>query len=170
MTAPTKISHNKELVGESALSTNNSASSNTIKTHHTSGIFVECITRNQPEYLFLRRSQNKKFAPNKWNVPAGSVESGETKLDAAIRELREEAGIIVKSDDVVYVSEFLSTTNLGSIEFSVFFTSVAKKPMITVNSESSEFGWFTLTKAKRLDLIKDEDESIRRLELWKLKQ
>ena len=40
---------------------------------------------------------------NSWSLPKGHVETGETTLEAAIREIKEETGI--PSDALVFVSE-----------------------------------------------------------------
>ena len=50
------------------------------------------IKNNKNELLIAQRSENKTF-PLMWECVAGSVLSGETTLDAAIRETKEEIGI-----------------------------------------------------------------------------
>ena len=47
------------------------------------------MTATIPEYLLVTSKSN----PNKWIFPAGHVEPGETPEFAALREVREEAGI-----------------------------------------------------------------------------
>ncbi len=43
--------------------------------------------------LYLRRAEDDDIMPNFWCVPSGHVEEGETKQQAALRELKEETGI-----------------------------------------------------------------------------
>jgi 8-oxo-dGTP pyrophosphatase MutT (NUDIX family) len=50
--------------------------------------------------LVTQRSKNKTY-PLKWEVTGGSVLSGETALHGAVRELREETGIIATEDELV---------------------------------------------------------------------
>ncbi|MBR6789592.1 MAG: methyltransferase domain-containing protein [Oscillospiraceae bacterium] len=43
--------------------------------------------------LMQQRSLTAKYLPGKWDVTGGGVQSGESTLDAAIREVREELGL-----------------------------------------------------------------------------
>mgnify|MGYP001583285597 CR=1 FL=1 len=45
--------------------------------------------------VLLTRQSSEADQPNKWGLPAGGVEEGETLSEAAIRETREEIGIDV---------------------------------------------------------------------------
>ncbi|MDO8429052.1 MAG: NUDIX domain-containing protein [Candidatus Daviesbacteria bacterium] len=52
------------------------------------------IDQNPPtEVVVLKRSPDKKFAPNKYTGIGGTVEDGETPLDCQLRELKEETGL-----------------------------------------------------------------------------
>ncbi len=50
------------------------------------------------EVLLLRRSAAARFMPGVWVFPGGAVDPGETALQCALRELREEAGIELPRD------------------------------------------------------------------------
>lgn len=51
--------------------------------------------------IFLtKRSPEKRYAPNKWENPAGHVQAGESPVRAVIRELFEETGITVREEQI----------------------------------------------------------------------
>lgn len=44
--------------------------------------------------LVVRRSERERFLPRVWGVPCGKLEPGESPADAALRELKEETGLL----------------------------------------------------------------------------
>ena len=61
---------------------------------NTSGA-VAIIVNEKDEVLVLKRPDFVKWAPNKWGLPGGKIESGETPLQAATREVKEETTLDV---------------------------------------------------------------------------
>ena len=62
--------------------------------------------RNKDGQIFAtRRSLTKRFMPGKWENTGGHVQAGETPVEAVIRELKEETGIDVTADQIVYLGE-----------------------------------------------------------------
>lgn len=56
-------------------------------------VIVGMVTFYSDSVLLLRRSAKEKFLPGVWSLPAGKVACGEPLEDAALRELKEEAGV-----------------------------------------------------------------------------
>ncbi|MGD7001643.1 NUDIX hydrolase [Corynebacterium halotolerans] len=52
-------------------------------------------------FLLLRRSRRMRFHPGEFAFPGGGVEPGETPVQAAIRECREETGIVLTPDHIL---------------------------------------------------------------------
>ena len=57
---------------------------------------VAILDENQ-KLLILKRPAWVSWAPGKWGFPGGAVEAGETPMDAAIRETKEETTLDVKN-------------------------------------------------------------------------
>jgi 8-oxo-dGTP diphosphatase len=66
---------------------------------------VLCYLKQGNKYLLLLKAKGR-FGAGLWNAPGGKIENGETAEDAAIREVREETGLIVSNLE-----------NRGSLEF-----------------------------------------------------
>lgn len=63
-------------------------------------LVVHVWIRNQKgEYLISQRSANRPTFPLMWECVGGSVVKGETSLQGAIREVKEEVGIYLSDDD-----------------------------------------------------------------------
>ncbi len=50
--------------------------------------------------VLLQRGPNAKFARGKWDLPVGKSEPGEPITETAVRELREETGLVVKPESL----------------------------------------------------------------------
>lgn len=59
------------------------------------------LIRDQ-QFFTIRRS-NTGWMDGKYTVPSGHVEEGETYLEAAIRETKEEAGVTLRPENVRFV-------------------------------------------------------------------
>lgn len=63
--------------------------------------FAGIILRHGSHYLLLQREGNAKYWPFYWGFPGGKMETGESALEAAIREVREEIGVNVSPTSVI---------------------------------------------------------------------
>lgn len=110
-------------------------------------IYVGIILRKDNK-VFLVKRINTQWASGYWNFPGGLVEEGETAQQAAVRETREEVGVIVCPDDfqlvhVIHIHASASNTNdiLGLYFISNSWTGT---PINNEPHRHSEIGWFSL--------------------------
>ncbi|NBB13591.1 NUDIX hydrolase [Pseudomonas sp. SLFW] len=97
------------------------------------------ICRREDQILYVRK-------PNaRWTLPGGKVEANESPAQAAVRELREETGLIL--NELSYVSRFEG----GSVLHHVFEVSVTFMATPTPKNEIADCKWFT---AKQLNALK----------------
>lgn len=83
--------------------------------HRTAHIW---IMNDKKEILLQKRSATKKSHPNCWDISgAGHIRAGESVIDGAIRELKEELGVEAKEEDLQYISTIKSTKNPKNMEF-----------------------------------------------------
>ena len=58
------------------------------------------ISNEKSEILIVRRGETAPWMPLKWSLPGGTIEDGESPLDAACREVFEEVDIAVDPDSL----------------------------------------------------------------------
>ena len=80
----------------------------------TLGVRVAVLGAFDREVLLVRHS----YAPG-WILPGGGVERGETLAEAARRELREEAGVVMQGEAVLH-GVFLNDENFRGDHVAVF--------------------------------------------------
>jgi 8-oxo-dGTP pyrophosphatase MutT (NUDIX family) len=75
--------------------------SNTIQAH------IAALDNGEPKYLVIQRSSHVKLYPNIWQVVTGTIETNETALQTAIREVKEETGIVTQDIwTIPYITQF----------------------------------------------------------------
>lgn len=71
------------------------------------------IVNSSGQVFITKRSPEKRYAPNKWENPAGHVMSGEDSLAAVLREVKEETGIAVLPQQVTFLGASCAWPYLG---------------------------------------------------------
>jgi 8-oxo-dGTP pyrophosphatase MutT (NUDIX family) len=102
------------------------------------GVFIE----HQNQFLLLKRHPEKTHG-NHWNLPAGKLEKGESPIQAALREVKEESGISLPHDEVHFLGVLYFITPGLNFEFHLFYSEVADKPNVTLaHDETIEGKWW----------------------------
>ncbi|RDL39171.1 Uncharacterized protein BP5553_03511 [Venustampulla echinocandica] len=113
-----------------------------------------------PQILLVKRASTDSF-PNFWEVPGGSVDSSDkTLLDAVVREVWEETGLLVKG----FVQQVWDA-NEGSIEVEFlgrrgerwcklnFIVEVEDGEVTLDAEEHQDWGWFEKGEIEGLDFV-----------------
>ncbi|WP_420400018.1 NUDIX hydrolase [Flagellimonas sp.] len=93
--------------------------------------------------LFQKRAANKNTFPGLWDVSvAGHIGAGEDVIEAAIREVKEEIGLMVKVGDLEKIGYFLSvhqhSKTLVDREFHHTFLCELEVPLSQLVKQESE--------------------------------
>jgi len=112
-----------------------------------------CVCEHNDTILLLKRHP-EKWEGNRWNVPGGKVERGETPEQAALRETFEESGLKLSEQNLEYIKTmYIRTDNRDNI-LHLFRASFDILPQITLREEEAvEFTWKPLQEACRMPLI-----------------
>lgn len=104
------------------------------------------------QVLLLKGASDKRIWPNLWNGLGGHVERGESILEAAVRELREEAGI--EGAQWTLCGQVLVDTGTNpGILFYVY--KVRNLSGALCPSAEGGLGWFVREEALQMKLVED---------------
>jgi ADP-ribose pyrophosphatase YjhB (NUDIX family) len=102
------------------------------------------VTNEAGDVLLIQRSDN-----GNWAIPGGAIDLGESLVQAAVRETREESGVTCEVTGIVGIYSdprhvILYTSNgEARQEFSIVLTAQAVDGEPTPSNESSQVRWVT---------------------------
>ncbi|SDB56538.1 NUDIX domain-containing protein [Butyrivibrio sp. INlla16] len=70
--------------------------------------------KGEGRYVVQQRSLRARYYAGKWDMTGGGVRAGETPKEAAVRELSEELGINVMSDDLELAFDYIKDWDDGT--------------------------------------------------------
>ena len=88
-----------------------------------------------------------------WAVPGGKVELGETLIETARREVREETGLEVEIGEVIWAGETLGPGDPPEWHYVLIdFVGTVVGGAMEAGDDAGEAGWFTMEEAMSLPL------------------
>jgi len=118
----------------------------TERARHDMKIRATVICEEARQVLLVRKPNSR------WMLPGGTVERGETHVDAAIRELAEETGL--NAENLLYLMQM----NDGTTEHHVYEASAANLAEARPQNEISDCLWHPLDAIAQLQLKKGTRE------------
>ncbi len=73
------------------------------------------IINDKGQLLLQQRLSTAHKFPNMWSNTGGAVKAGETSIEGAVRELKEELGIIVKKEDLEFIASYKRTRDFADV-------------------------------------------------------
>ena len=113
-----------------------------------------CVFRfeeDTPSYLLLHRSMTEPVYPGLWQFVSGSIEDGESAIEAARRELAEETALSPTAFwTVPFVNSFYDPAR-DAVNLSPLFAAQVKPGSIPkLSAEHDEFLWCGYAAARRM--------------------
>ena len=123
------------------------------------------IINSKKQVLLQRRSKNKKMWPDMWDISAGGhVLAGEFGFQAIIREIKEELGLSVKKEEIIFIGCSTSINKKGDIlnkhfnEYYIVTKDIDEKNLSLQKEEVSEVKW--INKEEIIERIKNNYDEI----------
>ena len=112
---------------------------------------VGALIFNQEGKALLLKSHKWR---NKYVIPGGHIELGETMEDALKREIREETGLDIYDIKFASLQEFIFDEAFHEKRHFIFINFVCKTDSneVVLNAESQEYVWVSLEEALRLPI------------------
>ena len=126
-------------------------------------IGVGAVIVSDGRALLIRRGQPPLLG--EWSLPGGVLECGETLRDAAIREAREETGLVVEVGEMLGVYERVIRSEDGRVRYHyvlIDFLCRAVAGELKAGSDAAEAGWFSCEELPALRLAFDADDVVRK--------
>ena len=102
------------------------------------------------EFLLLKRS-DRVIYPGLWQMVNGKIKNGEKAYQTALREIKEETGLIPERLWVVpNVNAFYSHENDNIMMLPVFTAKVNEPSKVIISDEHCDFRWVNPNKAKEM--------------------
>lgn len=119
-----------------------------MKTEFSAGVIVyyNDIVNDRPVRLYLLLNYRKGY----WDLPKGKLEAGETNLDAAIRELKEETGLTAEIHSGFEQSlSYIFKDSSGDLVHKTvtYFVGRVSTKAVTISSEHLSYKWVELRDA-----------------------
>jgi 8-oxo-dGTP diphosphatase len=112
------------------------------------------IVEHAGKVLFVRSTRTQRL----WAYPGGKLEPGETELDAAKRETKEEVGIeITIVDDL---GKYVIPYATGGFEIECFAGVAASSTLTLDGNEILEARWLSIEDGRLLDLTSTAREAL----------
>lgn len=110
-------------------------------------------------FLLLKRSEDRDIHPGKWDFPSGRINEDEQPKTAALRELKEETGLlgkILKSGE-----PFTVETEDGFYRVHPFLVKVERN--MELSREHTDYKWIKSSELEEFDTVQDLEKDLRKV-------
>jgi ADP-ribose pyrophosphatase YjhB (NUDIX family) len=121
------------------------------------------VARDQ-QVLLVKRAKQAGFGM--WSLPGGHIEPGEAARDAAVRELREETGVLAEAVGILDAIDIIHRDDAGHIQFHYVISCfqcrwLSGEPV--ASDDVSDAGWFHAGQFDELTMTPGTNTFLRRV-------
>ena len=124
---------------------------------------VGAIIISQDRVVLVKRAHPP--IQGQWSIPGGVLEVGERVREAAVREAREETGLIVEPADLLGVYDRILRDDEKRVQYHYVLIDFLCRPIageLRAASDAAEVGWYSREELPALHLAEDTQEVIQK--------
>jgi len=110
---------------------------------------VAMVIQNDKHEVLLIKSHRYHTQSEEWEIPAGRVDSGESSINAAIREVLEETGYSVETPQLIY--KYNPSNGTSDQRFSIYKAVASKQEGLPDPFEVHDMKW--VSKDELLEML-----------------
>ncbi|WP_461206150.1 NUDIX hydrolase [Clostridium sp. DL1XJH146] len=110
-------------------------------------VAVKGIIVKDEKILIIKRSSNDKIGADTWECVGGKIEFGEDLEEALMREVKEEVGLTITVDKLLYATTFQTNPTRQVVILTYLCTS--KNDKIILSPEHSDFKWVSTEESQQ---------------------
>lgn len=133
----------------------------------SAGIILFNLTPQGRKYLLLHATQKRIGGKDFWDFPKGILDKGESGIDAAVRETKEETGITefkVIQDFKETVSYFTWREDRAVPKYVALFLAETKNIEVRLSWEHDEYAWLSYSDASQRISLPPMKEALKKAE------
>ena len=117
------------------------------------------VLNGDGKFLLLKRSTDSNWMPEKWAIPGGHIEKGESPRTAAVRETKEETKLELDENNVHELQEK---------EQVMIYYSISESKAVEIDFEHTDWAWVSFDEIDNYDTTPKLKQTVK-LALGKLK-
>jgi len=122
---------------------------------------VSCYVEHNGKILLLHRHGHKSEG-NRWGVPGGKIDGGESELGAMVREIREETGLKLSPAQLEYLTTVYVKYPEYHFVYHMFRVKLDKREPVKISTyEHKDYRWVSPGNALKLNLVRELDRCIK---------
>ncbi len=103
-------------------------------------------------YLLLNYPSRQSGKKSFWEFPKGHIEEGESELETAARETKEETGItnlVFEQNFKEWIKYYFKAEGKNIFKVVIFFLAQAKTDKVALSHEHIGYGWYSFQEAEK---------------------
>ena len=124
--------------------------------HQLGQLIAACETYiiHNGKVLMHKRAEDKKKFPGFWIGPGGHIDEGEDALKAAIREVKEETGVMLEEKDVrLKVLAFHHHIDRDEVWMEYLFRATIPSEQKVISTDEGESKWIPIDELMKMEKV-----------------